>query len=90
MSEKEKFPLGHISTSRGAAERLTLEEQISLITRHSRLDQGELDDYDYKMNKLGIENGDRIISCYMVRDERVYVETSADRSLTTVYLFGEY
>ena len=39
MSEKEKFPLDHIYTSRGAAERLTLEEQISLITRHSRLDQ---------------------------------------------------
>ena len=90
MSENMKFPLGHIYTTSGAAELLTLDEEVDLISRHVALDQGELCDQDYAMNVKGISNGDRILSCYVVRGERFYVETSADRSITTVYLCSEY
>lgn len=90
MSEIMSFPLGEICTSRAAAYHLTKEEILKLIERHASLEQGDLDDYDYKMNLLGVNSGDRIISCFEVRGERFYVETSSDRSRTTVYLFGEY
>jgi hypothetical protein len=44
------------------------------------------------LNSLAVVSGDeRILSVYQVTgDERVYVETAADRSCTTIYLPEEY
>ena len=44
------------------------------------------------LNSLAVVSGDeRILSVYQVTgDDRVYVETSADRSCTTIYLPEEY
>ena len=44
------------------------------------------------LNSLAVVSGDeRILSVYRVTgDDRVYVETAADRSYTTIYLPEEY
>lgn len=44
------------------------------------------------LNSLAvISNDDRILSVYLLsNDERVYIETAADRSHTTIYLPEEY
>jgi hypothetical protein len=56
-------------------------------------DDGSLEHSDgLALNSLAVVSGDeRILSVYQVTgDDRVYVETVADRSYTTIYLPEEY
>lgn len=62
-----------------------------LVNRHARRDWGDICEADRQQNDLALVNGARILSSYMLPgNERVWILTEADRSVTTVLLPDEY
>jgi hypothetical protein len=86
-----RFPLGEVSTTRSAFERLDALglEPSDLIARHQVGDWGDVDDADLAMNEESLSEGQRFFSAYEIEAERFWVVTSADRSSTTVFLPGD-
>lgn len=89
MSEKS-FSLGQVVVTDRVRKALNQDQIWNLVMRHAELDQGELEESDYKLNLKAVEQGDQIFSCYEVDKGRYYVITEADRSCTTVLRSDEY
>jgi hypothetical protein len=86
------FPLGQIVAT-PALLRHFEQHQIDArhyLKRHVTGDFGDLDDEDEAENRLSIERGFRILSAYLIADERVWIITEADRSATTLMFASEY
>ena len=87
------FPLGRTVATPGA---LALCEQhnispLSLIARHHRGDFGDLCDDDLKANESALFEGQRLLSAFNIGgQEKLYVITEWDRSLTTILKASEY
>ncbi len=62
----------------------------SLLERHGRGDWGEVGREDWRANDWSVVNGERLLSSYMVGDERVWIITERDRSATTLLKPEEY
>lgn len=62
----------------------------SCLERHFHKDWGDLCDEDKKTNDDAVENGGRVLSCYTLRGDKMWVITEADRSQTTCLLPEEY
>lgn len=64
----------------------------SLLYRHAKGDWGDLSADDKKCNDDALEPGNeaRLLSAYQVGDEKVWVITEWDRSVTTVLMPDEY
>lgn len=62
----------------------------SLLDRHFFGDDGDLCDDDRDANIYAIQNDLRVVSCYKIAGEKLYVITEADRSSTTILLADEY
>ena len=87
------FPLGQIVATPGALHVLERchAEPRALLSRHQIGDWGELCPADRDENELSVKQGFRILSNYPVgADERLWVITEADRSVTTILLPSEY
>lgn len=87
------FDLGRILATPGALELLErpgVPAVNDLLQRHAALDGGDLSADDQKANQYALTHGERIFSAYQIGDERVFVITEADRSLTTLLLSHEY
>ena len=84
-----RFPLGRtVATAAVMALGIDL---ASYMHRHHCGDWGDLEEGDNQMNEDAMINGDRILSCYQVGDDRrIYIITEADRSSTCVMLPEEY
>ncbi|WGS50135.1 hypothetical protein LFL96_01080 [Paraburkholderia sp. D15] len=64
---------------------------LHLLMRHVCGDWGELGDADRQQNELALESGARLLSSYLIRDDKhVWVITEADRSTSTLLLPEEY
>ncbi|MCX4166318.1 MULTISPECIES: hypothetical protein [Paraburkholderia] len=63
---------------------------FALLVRHQCGDWGVLDAEDRAVNDRAVINGTRILSAYVIGNEKIYVITEADRSNTTVLLASEY
>ena len=62
-----------------------------LLVRHQTGDWGEgLDDEDQQANEDALRWGTRLLSCYLLEGERLWIITEADRSVTTLLLPDEY
>ncbi len=88
-----RFPLGQIVATHGALETLEGAGQSpqEFISRHARLEQGELSDEDYKENLFSVDRHLRIFSAYKTaRGVKIWVVTEADRSSTCILLPEEY
>lgn len=87
------FPLGQIVATPGALhvlEQLHIDPRV-LLSRHQAGDWGDLCPADRDENHLSVNEGFRILSNYPVGDdERLWVITEADRSVTTILLPSEY
>jgi hypothetical protein len=87
------FPLEQIVATPGALHVLGqchVDPQV-LLSRHQAGDWGELSPADRDENELSVKQGFRILSNYPVgADERLWVITEADRSVTTILLPSEY
>lgn len=88
-----RFPLGRLYLTQGAIEALEDAGQSAqdFISRHVRLEQGELCDEDHRENLFSVDKPLRIFSAFKTaRDEKLWVITEADRSSTTALLPNEY
>ena len=84
------FDLGQVVTTRTISETLGFETVMGLLARHHSCDWGDLSEDDKALNEEALKGKDRIFSAYKVGDERVYVITEWDRSVTTVLYSNEY
>jgi hypothetical protein len=61
------------------------------ISRHARLEQGELSAEDYRENLFSVDKQLRIFSAFKTaQGVKLWVITEADRSSTTILLPSEY
>jgi len=86
------FPLGQVVATPGALEHCAKNNvsPLSLISQHSRGRWGDLVKDDKIANENALFSGGRILSAYRVADEKLYVITEWDRSITTLLLAREY
>jgi len=90
---KQLFALGHVVMTDGAA---ALEIDFRpYIARHQAGDWSELDEFDKRQNRQALKEDLRILSAYNVpvgggENERIWIITEADRSVTSVLLPEEY
>jgi hypothetical protein len=62
-----------------------------LLARHQTGDWGELSQEDMRENERAVATGLRVLSSYPLgNDERIWIITEADRSVTTLLLPEEY
>ena len=86
------FELGQIVATPGALEtmeRLDINPAL-LLHRHAKGDWSEMYDEDAAANRQAVEDGDRILSSYVIQGEKVWVITEWNRSATTILLPSEY
>jgi hypothetical protein len=57
---------------------------------HATGDWGELCAFDRRQNEVALRDGYRVLSCYPIGTERVWIITEAARSTTTILLPEEY
>lgn len=87
------FSPGCIVATPGALEafRLSGDDPLAYVARHTGGDWGELDGHDQRENELGIQHGCRIFSRYRLSSgTRIWLITEADRSSTCFMLPSEY
>lgn len=90
---KARFALGRVVATPAA---LTLlkdaqVEPVTLLGRHVTGDWGELDPEDARANEAALADEARVLSSYPVKgDEKVWVITEADRSVTTILTPHDY
>jgi hypothetical protein len=88
-----KFELGQTVMTPGADLAMRAAQQVPLefLLRHKNGDWGELPEEDIRENEWSLENGARLFSAYQTRtDEKLWVITEWDRSVTTLLLPEEY
>jgi hypothetical protein len=88
-----RFQLGRLFITAGAADALSEAGQSAqeFISRHARLEQGELSDDDHRENAYAVSRQLRIFSAFKTAQSvKLWVITEADRSATTVLLPSEY
>jgi hypothetical protein len=87
------FPLGQIVATPGALAALQTAGQDAreLLRRHATGDWGDLSEDDRKENDFSVTRSLWILSAYqLATDERLWIITEADRSVTTLLLPSEY
>jgi hypothetical protein len=86
------LPLGRVVATPGALRVLSEigEDPFDLLARHALGDWGELCAFDRRQNEIALREGYRVLSSYDVLEDRVWVITEADRSITTILLPEEY
>lgn len=87
------FPLGQVVATPGALDLLdrTATNALDLLIRHQHGDWGGVSPEDADTNVQAVEVGRRILSSYRLNEqERLWIITESDRSVTTLLLPGEY
>jgi len=90
MTRTARFPLGQVAITANASLRLSTEEVFTALSRHSAGDWGDLCPEDTLANDTALQQGDRLFSAYGQGENRFWVSTEADRSVTTVLLPDDY
>ena len=88
-----RFPLGRLVATPGALRLLEQHkaEPFDFILRHVGGDFGALDADDVAANEAALKWGSRILSSYPIKgNERLWIITEADRSVTTLLLPHDY
>ena len=88
-----RFQLGRLLITPGATEILSEAGQSAqeFISRHARLERGELSDADHRENLFSVTRQLRIFSAFKTaKGVKIWLITEADRSATTILLPSEY
>jgi hypothetical protein len=90
-----KFSLGSIVWTRGINDRIAVDTLFAKfvmesLKRHSSCDWGELSAEDKRENDFSLDKGLRLLSSYQRNDDRIWIITEADRSVTTILFPEEY
>lgn len=90
---KPLFDLGQLVATPGALVALEKSGQnaMDFLSRHVTGDWGDVPREDHEENSLSLERGFRLLSTYRTTaDDKIWVITEADRSVTTILLPEEY
>jgi hypothetical protein len=93
IANHKPFPLGQIVATPGALEALQRSSQspVEFLNRHVSGDWGDVDEHDRQANEDALVDGERLLSAYRTRlDDRIWVITERDRSVTTLLLPEDY
>ena len=93
LTKQPLFSLGKIVATPGALTALEKAGQTpqEFIARHVCGDWGELSNEDRKENQFSLQRGFRLLSSYRTdANQKIWVITEADRSVTTVLLPEDY
>jgi hypothetical protein len=93
LDQPGKFVLGQVVMTPGAGEALLAAQHVSpeLLLRHKHGDWGERCPEDRRENERSLRAGSRLLSSYRTRtDEKLWIITEWDRSVTTLLLPEEY
>ena len=84
--------MGKIVGTPGALEILEQHNTLpsALLDRHRLGDWGDLCEEDREQNRISLEHGMRIMSAYTLGDDKLWVITEADRSVTTILRPEDY
>jgi hypothetical protein len=92
-----KFKSEQVVVTRGVNERMEQNEEFSRfvklsLDRHFAGDFGNVPDEDRVANEYALTSGDRIMSVYILDDQRlkIWIITEGDRSISTVMFPDEY
>jgi hypothetical protein len=90
-----RFPLGQVVMTRGVMQfclenSVDSEDLTSCLRRHQCGDWGNMCDEDKQTNNEAVRYGNRVMSEYSLQNERIWVITEHDRSVTTILLPEEY
>lgn len=87
-----RFALGQLVSTPGALAATEPAELATMLRRHVTGDWGELCDEDKEQNDQAITHGNRIMSAYTAASsqQKIWVITERDRSVTTFLLPSEY
>lgn len=92
MSATYRFALGRVVATPGALN-LLHENGVTptgLLQRHQQGDWGDVCPDDANVNEEALRMGFRLLSSYPVGQQKVWIITEADRSVTTLLLPEEY
>ena len=90
---KPLFDLGSLVATPGALAALEKSGQnaMDFLSRHVTGDWGDIPEEDREVNGLSLVRGLRLVSTYRTTaDDKIWVITEADRSVTTILLPEEY
>lgn len=95
--KERKFDYGQVVMTRAVADRVNESTGFSRFTdicliRHLCGDWGDLCEEDAALNDEAVEFGDRILSAYIYEptNEKIWIITEADRSVTTLLFPSDY
>jgi hypothetical protein len=86
------FPLGQIVATPLAWLHLQQYgiDPLSYLYRHASGDWGDVCPTDAAENDQSVLHGYRVLSCYTIASETIWIITEADRLVTTLLLSSEY
>ncbi|NMM28826.1 MAG: hypothetical protein HHJ12_16430 [Glaciimonas sp.] len=88
------FPLGHVVATPGALDLLDRagNNASDLLARHQRGDWGDMCGSNAAENTHSVQTGNRLLSAYTLcaAQERIWIITEYDRSVTTLLLPTKY
>jgi hypothetical protein len=85
-----RFPLGQIVVTANAHDRLDRAVITDGLARHACGDWGDICREDAAENEESLASGWRLFSAYGTGEDRFWIITEADRSVTTVLLPEDY
>lgn len=91
-TETIKFDIGNVVATPASLRAFSPDFIKTSFKKHATGDWGDLDAEDKAANEAALIHGDRILSAYIdaATDEKLYIITEADRSVTTLLLPSEY
>jgi hypothetical protein len=87
---RPKFPLGQIVITATAQARLDPADVQQGLSRQASGDWGDIPPENIELNQFGLKHGERLFSAYGHGEERFWVITERDRSVTTVLMPEDY
>lgn len=88
------FQLGNLVMTSGVSNWIdnieTHKKVVDCIRRHQSGDWGEVDKEDWETNNFSLQNSLRVLSSYTINNQKIWIITESDRSVTTVLFPGEY
>ena len=93
----EKFSLGQLVVTKGIQSKINsdvdfLINVLEILERYRRCDFGDLCDEDKALNEQALTDtdGGRIFAVYTCGNDKIWIITEHDRSVTTILLPEEY
>ena len=89
------FKLGKLVMTRGVHIKIKEDVDFAIgvldaFERYQRCDFGDLCEEDKTENEQALKNGNRIFAVYNIGNEKIWIITEHDRSVTTILLPEEY